>query len=370
MNSSNWEVLSLSEKLGRAFSVSSPDYFWISISFVAVLAGVTLFMSLTAMILVYAERKLAAHFQCRLGPMRVGWHGILQSVADALKLLLKEDIVPDSSDKMIHALAPFICVMATLLALIALPLSPLLTVADMDIGVLYLSAVSGFGVIGILLGGWSSNNKWSLIGAMRAGAQIISYELSVTLSILVVVMLSGSLKLSQIIQSQEQGWWIWRAPIVGMISFIIFVIASTAEINRTPFDLAEGESELTGGFHTEYSGMRFAFFFLAEYINLFIVSAVGATLFLGGWMPFHFGTFAGFNSLMDFIPGGLWFSLKTAFIIFLIMWFRWTFPRLRIDQLMKFEWKFLMPIGFINLLLAAIMILTEFYFFPLPGGHP
>ncbi|GIL18877.1 MAG: NADH-quinone oxidoreductase subunit H [Oligoflexia bacterium] len=327
------------------------------------LVSIITFMSLTAMVLVYVERKLAAHFQCRLGPMRVGWHGTLQTIADALKLLLKEDIVPKNADRFLHALAPLLTVMGALLALMALPFSPYLTVADMNIGVLYVSAVSGIGVLGILVGGWSSNNKWSLLGAMRAGAQIISYELSMTLAILVVVVFAGSMKFSDIVLSQSQGWWVWRAPLVGIVGFIIFLISSTAEVNRTPFDLAEGESELTAGFHTEYSGLRFSFFFLAEYVNLFIVSAIGATLFLGGWMPFHIGNWESFNQVMDLIPAGLWFGLKVAFMIFMSMWFRWTFPRLRVDQLMKLEWKILLPIGFVNLILAAALTISNFYFF-------
>lgn len=321
------------------------------------------FMSVTAMVLVYAERKLAAHFQCRLGPMRVGWHGTLQTIADALKLLLKEDIVPKNADHFLHALAPLLVVIGALLALMALPFSPYMTIADMNIGVLYISAVSGFGVLGILIGGWSSNNKWSLLGAMRAGAQIISYELTMTLALLVVVIFSGSMKLSTIVQSQELGWWVWRAPVVGGVGFVLFLISSTAEINRTPFDLAEGESELTAGFHTEYSGLRFSFFFLAEYVNLFIVSALGATLFLGGWMPFHIGNWSSFNKIMDLIPAGAWFAAKVSFMIFMSMWFRWTFPRLRVDQLMRLEWKLLMPIGLVNLLLAAVLTITGFYFF-------
>lgn len=351
---------SLSAQAINIFSISPiMALAYILMGIIAVVA----FMSVSAMVLVYAERKVAAHFQCRLGPMRVGWHGTLQSIADALKLLLKEDIVPDKADKFLHMLAPLLCVMGTLLTLIAIPISPRLMLADMNIGVLYISAVSGFGVLGILLGGWSSNNKWSLLGAMRAGAQIISYELSVTISLIVVVLLSGSLKLSEIVESQAQGWWIWRAPIVGVVGFIIFLIASIAEINRTPFDLAEGESELTAGFHTEYSGMRFAFFFLSEYVNLVIVAAMGATLFLGGWMPFHIGSDNAFNRLMDLIPYEIWFFTKVSLIIFLIMWVRWTFPRLRVDQLMRLEWKVLLPFGFANLLLAAFMVIFNLYFF-------
>ncbi len=357
----SWEVISVSQRVSTTYGESP---ILAVVYALAAIVAIILFMSLTAMTLVYTERKVAAHFQCRLGPMRVGWHGILQSIADTLKLLLKEDIVPDQADKAMHLFAPVLCVLAALLALIAIPFSPYLAVSDMNIGVLFISAVSGLGVLGILLGGWSSNNKWSLLGAMRAGAQIISYELSATLSILVVVMFSGSMKFSEIVQSQDQGWWIWRAPVVGLVAFLIFLVASTAEINRTPFDLAEGESELTAGFHTEYSGMRFAFFFLAEYLNLFIVSSMGATLFLGGWMPLHIGNLTFFNQVMDLIPPGLWFALKVSGFIFLSMWFRWTFPRLRVDQLMKLEWKVLLPIGFINLLLAAILTLSGFYFFP------
>lgn len=363
-NATSWESTSLTSKISEIWPETWGNASLLAITYgVAGMIGLIGFASVTAMVLVYAERKIAAHFQCRLGPMRVGWHGTLQSLADALKLLLKEDIVPAAADRFLHALAPLICMMAALLAIIAIPASPALALADMNIGVLYISAISGFSVIGILIGGWSSNNKWSLLGAMRAGAQIISYELSVTLSILVIVMFSGSLKLSEIIQSQALGWWIWRAPVVGLVAFIIFLIASTAEINRTPFDLAEGESELTAGFHTEYSGMRFAFFFLAEYLNLFIVAALGATLFLGGWMPLHIGNFQIFNQVMDLIPPLVWFGSKVAALIFLIMWFRWTFPRLRIDQMMKLEWKVLLPFGLVNIVLSAALVLTRFYFF-------
>jgi NADH-quinone oxidoreductase subunit H len=314
--------------------------------------------------LIYAERKIAAHFQCRLGPMRVGPHGVLQTVADTIKLLLKEDVVPAEADKAIHLLAPFLSLLATVVILGVIPYSPILQMADPSIGVLYVTAVSGLGVMGVLLGGWSSNNKWSLIGGMRAAAQMISYEVSATLAILVVVLFSGTLSLSGIVQSQAQGWWVWRAHGVGVVAFVIYIIASTAEISRTPFDLPEGESELTGGFHTEYSGLRFAFFFLAEFINMFVMSAMTATLFLGGWLPFQIGGFGGFNHVMAMMPPSLWFAGKAAAMVFLIMWFRWTFPRLRIDQLMRLEWKILLPVGFVNLVVAAGVVLSGFYFFP------
>jgi len=200
------------------------------------------------------------------------------------------------------------------------------------------------------------------MGAMRAGAQIVSYELSAGLSILSVIVLVGSLNINDIILSQENGWWIFKGHIPVIIAFVIFIIAVTAETNRAPFDLAEAESELTAGFHTEYSGMKFALFFLAEYVNVFIVCAIGATLFLGGWMPFHIGGWQGFNHVMDYIPSSIWFFGKIFFLIFVIMWFRWTFPRLRIDQLLNLEWKYLLPISMFNILLVTAMAIGGWYF--------
>lgn len=335
-----------------------------AIAYVALtIAGAVGVLSLLGMSLVYVERKVAAHFQCRLGPTRVGWHGTLQTLADAIKLVLKEDVVPDRSDSALFFLAPVFSMLATLLALIVIPVSPSLQVVDLNIGVVFLAAVSGFGVLGVLLAGWSSNNKWSLLGAMRSGAQFVSYEISVTLSLLTVTLFAGSLQLSEIVQSQADGWWIWRGHVVTITAFLVFCISSTAELNRPPFDLPEAESELTGGFHTEYSGVRFSFFFLAEFINMFVAAALAATLFLGGWMPFHIGGLTSFNAVMDIIPPGIWFACKTAVVIFVIMWVRWTFPRLRIDQLMRLEWQFLLPIGFANLLLGALVILAQAYFF-------
>lgn len=318
--------------------------------------------------LIWLERKIAAHFQCRLGPNRVGPFGIFQTLMDTIKLLFKEDIVPHRADKALHLFAPFLALATPVLILGVIPYGPLQQVADISIGVLFVSAVGGFGVMGILVGGWSSNNKWSTIGAMRAGAQIISYELSATLALLVIVLFSGSMKLSAIVASQQDGWWVWRAPGVGLLAFVIYLISSTAEINRLPFDIPEGESELAAGFHTEYSGMRFSFFFLAEFINMFVAAGLAATLFLGGWMPFHIGDWTSFNAAMDLIPPVAWFSLKAFFIIFLIMWVRWTFPRLRVDQLMHLEWRFLLPIGFANLIAASLIALTGFYFYPLGGS--
>ena len=294
--------------------------------------------------------------------MRVGFWGTAQTVADAIKLLLKEPLMTKSADKFLFNLAPFIIIVASFMAIAAVPFALGLQAIDLDIGVFYVTAVSSIGVAGILIAGWASNNKYSLIGAMRSGAQIVSYELSVGLSLLTIVVLTGSLQFSEIIESQREGWWIFRGHIPAFIAFVIYLIAGTAETNRGPFDLAEAESELTAGFHTEYSGMKFAFFFLAEFVNMFIIAAIGATMFLGGWMPLHFGGFTAFNEVMDFIPPIFWFLGKTAFLIFMMMWFKWTFPRLRIDQLLTLEWKYLLPINLINILIMAFIVLMGWYF--------
>jgi NADH-quinone oxidoreductase subunit H len=321
----------------------------------------TLFAVL-GLILVYVERKICAFFQQRLGPMRVGFWGTAQTLADVIKLLLKEPLITKNADKFLFNLAPFIIIIASFMAIAAIPFANGLHAFDIDIGIFYITAISSIGVVGVLLAGWASNNKYSLIGAMRSGAQIISYELSVGLSLLTIIILTGSLQFSEIIESQREGWWLFRGHIPAFIAFVIFLIASTAETNRGPFDLAEAESELTAGFHTEYSGLKFAFFFLAEFINMFIVAAIGATVFLGGWMPLHFGGLESFNAIMDFIPPIFWFFGKTAFIIFLMMWFKWTFPRLRIDQLLTLEWKYLLPINLINILVMAFFVLMGWYF--------
>lgn len=329
-----------------------------------VIAGVAvigLFATL-GLILVLMERKVSAWMQIRLGPNRVGYKGSLQSMADTLKLLVKEGLTPGGADKLLFNLAPFVAMIIAMLLMAPIAFAKDFQLWDLNIGVLYITAVSSISVISILMAGWASNNKYSLMGAMRSGAQIVSYELSAGLAILSVIVLTGSLSISDIIHAQANGWWIFKGHIPVLISFVIFIIAVTAETNRAPFDMAEAESELTAGFHTEYSGMKFALFFLAEYVNVFIVCAIGATLFLGGWMPLHIGNWTGFNHAMDYIPSSVWFFGKTFFLIFVIMWFRWTFPRLRIDQLLNLEWKYLLPISMFNLLLVTLMAIMGWHF--------
>jgi NADH-quinone oxidoreductase subunit H len=328
---------------------------------IVILLAITLF-AILGLVLVLLERKVAARIQIRLGPNRVGPGGIFQTAADTLKLIMKEGLTPDTADKFLFNLAPFVVMMVAMLLLAPIAFAKNFQIWDINIGVLYISSVSSLSVIGILMAGWASNNKYSLLGAMRSGAQIVSYELSAGFAVLTIVVLTGSLQISEIVAAQENGWWLFKGHIPVLIAFVLYIIAVTAETNRAPFDLAEAESELTAGFHTEYSGMKFALFFLAEYINIFIVCAIGATLFLGGWMPLHIGHWESFNHIMDYIPSSVWFMGKTFFLIFVIMWFRWTFPRLRVDQLLNLEWKYLLPISLFNLLLVTVIAIMGWYF--------
>lgn len=318
--------------------------------------------ALIALALIYGERKICAWFQCRLGPNRVGPYGLIQPVADMIKMLIKELIDMNHSDKFLFRVAPFIVIISSVLAFGCIPFAKGLEILDFNVGIFFLLAVSSIGIVGILLAGWSSNNKFSLIGAMRSGAQMISYELSIGLTILTMVVLSGSMQLSTIVESQANGWFIFTGHIPAFIAFVIYLIAGTAETNRGPFDLPEADSELTAGYHTEYSGIQFGFFYLAEYLNMFVVAAVATTLFWGGWMPLHIPGFDNFNMIMDYIPSLLWFFGKVAVMIFIIMWFKWTFPRLRIDQLLRLEWKYLLPINLINLMLMVIIVVFGLHF--------
>ena len=328
-----------------------------------IVGGCLLLMyTVIAILMIFMERKVCAAFQCRLGPMRVGPWGTVQVICDVFKMLTKEIITIRRSDKFLYNLAPYIVILASVLAFACLPVNKGLEVLDFNVGVFFMMAASSIGVVGILLAGWSSNNKYSLIGAMRSGAQMISYELSIGLSILTIIVLTDTMQFSEIVARQADGWFLFKGHIPALIAFVIYLIAGNAEVNRGPFDLPEAESELTAGYHTEYSGMHFGFFYLAEYLNMFIVASVAATLFWGGWMPLHISGWDGFNQAMDYIPSIIWFLGKVAVMIFIIMWFKWTFPRLRIDQLLKLEWKYLLPINLINLLLMALIIVFGLHF--------
>ena len=306
-----------------------------------VVAGIIVaFISLSVLFMVWWERKVSGHMQSRFGPMRTGWHGWLQTIIDAIKLILKEDTTPETADKGGFLIAPIIVFVSAFMAYICIPFGKGLIVKDLNIGILYIMAITTFTVIGLLTAGWSSNNKYSILGGFRSAAQIISYEVPLTLSVLGVVLLAGTLSMQSIVNSQKNvwSWFIWRQP----VGFLIYLTAAIAEINRTPFDIPEAEQELVAGFNVEYSGMKFAMFFFAEYANLFLVSAIATTLFLGGWNG-------------PILPSWIWFFIKSFFLVFVIMWFKWTFPRLRVDQLMDFAWKFLLPLAFLNLILTGLL---------------
>lgn len=315
-----------------------------------------------AVIMIYMERKVCAAFQCRLGPNRVGPWGTIQLVCDVIKMLTKEIISIRSSDKFLYNLAPFIVILASVMAFSCLPFGRGIEVLDFNVGIFFLMASSSIGVVGVLLAGWGSNNKYSLIGAMRSGAQMISYELSASISLLTIILLTDTMQFSEIVMRQEDTWFIFKGHIPAFIAFVIYLIAGNAEVNRGPFDLPEAESELTAGFHTEYSGMHFGLFYVAEFVNLFIIAGVAATIFLGGWMPLHIAGWESFNAVMDFIPSIVWFFGKTLFVVWLLMWMKWTFPRLRIDQILTLEWKYLIPISMLNLLIMTIVVVFKLHF--------
>lgn len=292
---------------------------------------------------VLAERKVMGFIQSRKGPDQLGgpW-GLLQTVADVLKLLLKEDIIPKKADRPLFILAPIIAFAPSFMVIAAIPFTENLKFADIGVGLLYYIAVSGITVIAMVTAGWASNNKYSLLGGIRGAAQMISYEIPLVMSVIGVILITGSLNLNDIVHAQEKVWFMFSQP----IGFIVFMIAANAELSRTPFDLPESESELVSGYHTEYSGFRFAFFMLTEYVYLFAMSALVTVLFLGGWHPLPF---------LDFIPGVVWFVLKFSVVVFFWMWLRSTFPRVRDDQLMEFGWKVLLPIALANIFLTAIV---------------
>ena len=327
-----------------------------------VAVGLILVYALLALFYIYYERKFCGAIQCRLGPNRVGPMGLLQSFADMFKMLIKELIPINNIDKFLFNLAPYLVVAASLTAFAVLPWGKGLQIIDFNIGIFFLISVSSIGVLGILLAGWSSNNKFTLIGAMRSGAQMISYELSIGLSIMTMVMLAGTMNITGIVEEQQDLWFIFKGHVPAIIAFIVYMIAGTAETNRGPFDLPEAESELTAGYHTEYSGLHFGYFYLAEYLNMFIVAGVATLLFFGGWMPLHISGWEGFNTVMNYIPTPVWFVGKAIILSAIIMWFKWTFPRLRIDQLLAFEWKYLLPINLVNLIIMLLVVAFGWYF--------
>ncbi len=316
-----------------------------------VLSLVIIFGLLTCMAyMTWFERRVISKLQARIGPNKTGWQGLMQPIADAVKLFFKEDIRPVQADRLLFVIAPAISLFAALIAFAVIPVGPSIWIAgveiplqisDLPVGVVYLLAASSLGVYGLVLGGWGSGSKYSLLGALRAAAQVVSYELILGISVVSVVIVSGTLSLGGIVEAQSNSlWYVLMQP----VAFVLFMIAAVAETNRAPFDLPEAESELVAGYHTEYSGMRFAMYFIAEYVGMISMSAVAATLFFGGW------TF-------PFLPGGPWWLiLKMLFFLFLFVWLRATLPRLRYDQLMRLCWAYLLPIGLINIAVTAIIV--------------
>lgn len=346
----------------------------VSLAQIAAVMGVVM---LTVMVLTLAERKVLGWMQDRMGPMEVGPYGVLQPIADGLKLFFKEDIIPAGANKFLFTLAPILALVPAMIGFAVIPFGPSLTIelfgmqikpfviSDINIGILYILAFASIGAYGIILGGWSSNSKYSLLGGLRSAAQVISYELCVGLAIVGVILLSGSLSLVKITEAQAGGFWNWfviAMPFPQIFAFVVYVISAVAETNRVPFDLPEAESELVAGFFTEYSGMRFAFFFIAEYANMILVSCVAAALFLGGWNAPYPGTILAYIGLdsLAWIENVVWFAAKVYFFLFLFFWLRATLPRLRYDQLMRFGWKVMLPIALGNIVLTAIAA----YFFP------
>jgi len=300
------------------------------------LVGVLVFVVFNALILTWAERKVAGHMQRRIGPKEVGPYGLIQPIADAIKLLGKEILTPREVDRPLYYLAPILIFIPVLVSFVVIPFDAALLVKDINVGILVILAFSSLSVFSILMAGWGSNNKYALIGAIRSIAQNIAYEIPLLLALLPVIMIAGSFSLKAIVEAQKGLWFVVYQP----LAFCIYFISAVAETNRTPFDLPEAESELVAGYHTEYSGMRFALFFLAEYTNIFIVSAIAVTFFLGGYQG-------------PFLPGIVWFLLKSYLLVFVIMWLRWTYPRVRFDQLLNISWKALIPLAFINLLITG-----------------
>ena len=309
------------------------------------LVGILALVQVNALFLVWLERKVAAHIQLRIGPKEVGPFGILQTIVDGVKLVSKELITPRHVDKKLFMLAPVAVFLPVLVSFVVIPFSEKLQIRDLNVGLLVIFAFSTFNVLAILIGGWASNNKYSLLGAVRSVAQNVAYEIPLLLTVLSALLWSNSLQMSKIVESQSTVWNAFWMPVAALV----YLICATAETNRAPFDIPEAESELVAGFHTEYGGMRFALFFLAEYSNMLIVATVATTLFFGGWKPLPFLAFLP-------VPGLIWFFAKTYVLIFVVIWVRWTFPRLRFDQLMNFCWKIMIPVALLHLIVYAGII--------------
>lgn len=317
--------------------------FLLSEQFIRIIVGivaVAAFVGANGLILVYMERKLAGHFQLRPGPFEVGWHGVLQPLVDAVKLVGKQLSTPDGVDPLLFWAAPIVAFVWVLALFIPIPFGPVLTPFKMNLGLVLILALAGTNVLALCLAGWGSNNKWGLLGAARAVAQAVAYEIPMLLALMAVAFAVGSLDLSTVVAHQGPWPWQWNF-ITQPLAFLIYFVAAVAETNRAPFDLPEAESELTAGFHTEYSGMAFGLFFLAEYTNMIIVCAVATAMFLGGWQGPVF-------------PGVWWFLAKMYFLLFVMMWLRWTFPRVRFDQLLNINWKWLLPLALFNLMATAL----------------
>lgn len=324
---------------GWGLSQGWADFILLIVQWICIVTIVTL----NVIVLIWLERKIAGFMQQRLGPNRLGPFGIFQTIADAIKLLTKEDIIPSAADKLIFRTAPMFFIIIAVMLYVVIPMGNGMEIVDLNVGVFYFISVGSLSTICLLMAGWGSNNKWSLLGAMRAVAQMISYEIPLAFSLLGIIMIAGSLRLSDIVAAQNNVWFIVLQP----IAFITYFIAATAELNRGPFDMPEAEQELTAGAYTEYTGMRWALFFLAEYTNLVAVSALASTMFLGGWHG-------------PWLPSWIWIILKTYLVMLVFMWLKWTFPRIRMDHLMSFSWKVLIPVTLVNILLtgAGIQLIT------------
>ena len=337
---------------------------FLSILIECVIVGVLILTvyALLAIALIFMERKVCAYFQCRLGPMRVGPWGIFQVFADVVKMLIKEIFFVDKADRVLYIVAPFLVIIGSVGAFSFMTWNKGASILDFNVGIFLLTAISSLGVVGIFLAGWGSNNKYSVVSAMRGAVQMISYEMSLCLCLISAVALTGTMQLSGIVESQADSWLIFKGHVPAIIAFLVFLVAGNAEANRGPFDLAEAESELTAGYHTEYSGMGFGFFYLAEYLNMFIIAGIASTVFLGGWMPLHISGLDGFNAVMDYIPGIVWFMGKAFLLVWVLLWIKWTYPRLRIDQILKLEWKYLMPLSLLNLVLMTLIVAFGWHF--------